>query len=75
MSDEAEVIEANARFYRAFEALDIHEMDRVWAHGPHVNGAGDVPVVVLGAVVLLIGHSQAAFGPRGGQIGEAPKHI
>ena len=37
MSDEAEVIEANARFYRAFEALDIHEMDRVWAHGPHVK--------------------------------------
>jgi len=37
VSDEAEVIEANARFYRAFEALDIHEMDRVWAHGPHVK--------------------------------------
>ena len=37
MSDEAEVIEANARFYRAFEALDIDEMDRVWAHGPHVK--------------------------------------
>jgi ketosteroid isomerase-like protein len=37
VSDEAEVVEANARFYRAFEALDIHEMDRVWAHGPHVK--------------------------------------
>ena len=37
MSDEAEVVEANARFYRAFEALDINEMDRVWAHGPHVK--------------------------------------
>jgi ketosteroid isomerase-like protein len=37
VSDEAEVIEANARFYRAFEALDIDEMDRVWAHGPHVK--------------------------------------
>jgi ketosteroid isomerase-like protein len=37
VSDDAEVIEANARFYRAFEALDIAEMDRVWAHGDHVK--------------------------------------
>ena len=37
MSDESEVIEANARFYQAFEALDIAEMDRVWAHGAHVK--------------------------------------
>ena len=37
MSDESEVIEANARFYQAFEALDITEMDRVWAHGAHVK--------------------------------------
>ena len=28
----AEVEEANARFYRAFEALDLGEMERVWAH-------------------------------------------
>jgi len=34
---EREVVEANARFYRAFEALDIAEMDRVWAHGEHVK--------------------------------------
>lgn len=33
----AEVEEANARFYRAFEALDLAEMDRVWAHGEHVR--------------------------------------
>lgn len=37
MSDETAVVEANARFYRAFETLDIAEMDRVWAHGPHVK--------------------------------------
>ena len=37
MSDTAEVVEANARFYRAFETLDIAEMDRVWAHGEHVK--------------------------------------
>ena len=37
MSDDADVLEANARFYRAFEALDIAEMDRVWAHGDHVK--------------------------------------
>jgi ketosteroid isomerase-like protein len=28
---------ANARFYRAFEALDLRAMDEVWAHGPHVK--------------------------------------
>ena len=28
---------ANARFYRAFETLDLHEMDRVWSHGEHVR--------------------------------------
>ena len=37
MSDTDEVVEANARFYRAFETLDIAEMDRVWAHGGHVK--------------------------------------
>ena len=37
MSDEVEVVEANARFYRAFETLDIAEMDRVWSHGDHVK--------------------------------------
>ena len=37
MSDTEEVVEANARFYRAFETLDIAEMDRVWAHGEHVK--------------------------------------
>ena len=37
MSGIDEVVEANARFYRAFEALDIAEMDRVWAHGEHVK--------------------------------------
>jgi ketosteroid isomerase-like protein len=31
----ADVEEANARFYRAFETLDIEEMDRVWVHGEH----------------------------------------
>jgi ketosteroid isomerase-like protein len=33
----AEVEEANARFYRAFEALDATQMSRVWAHGDHVR--------------------------------------
>jgi ketosteroid isomerase-like protein len=31
------IVQANARFYRAFESLDIEEMDRVWAHGDHVR--------------------------------------
>jgi ketosteroid isomerase-like protein len=35
--DRAEVEEANLRFYRAFEALDLGEMDKVWAHGDHVK--------------------------------------
>jgi ketosteroid isomerase-like protein len=37
VSDTDEVVAANARFYRAFEALDIAEMDRVWAHGDDVK--------------------------------------
>ena len=32
-----EIREANARFYRAFERLDVAEMDAVWAHGEHVR--------------------------------------
>lgn len=34
MSDDAlvEVEEANSRFYRAFETLDLAQMDAVWAH-------------------------------------------
>lgn len=32
-----DVEEANARFYRAFEALDLGAMEEVWAHGEHVK--------------------------------------
>jgi ketosteroid isomerase-like protein len=32
-----EVEEANARFYRAFESLDIARMSQVWSHGDHVR--------------------------------------
>jgi len=32
-----EVEEANAAFYRAFEALDLRAMEEVWAHGDHVR--------------------------------------
>jgi ketosteroid isomerase-like protein len=35
--DDAQVVDANARFYRAFESLDLTEMDAVWAHGEHVR--------------------------------------
>ena len=35
--DEAQVVEANARFYRAFESLDLAEMDAVWSHAAHVR--------------------------------------
>jgi ketosteroid isomerase-like protein len=35
--DDAAVVQANASFYRAFEALDIAEMDRVWAHDERVR--------------------------------------
>jgi ketosteroid isomerase-like protein len=33
----ADVEAANARFYRAFEALDLPRMEAVWAHGDHVT--------------------------------------
>ena len=37
MSDLEDVEQANARFYRAFEALDLGQMEAVWAHGEHVK--------------------------------------
>jgi len=37
VSDRADVEEANARFYRAFQALDVGEMDRVWVHADRVR--------------------------------------
>jgi ketosteroid isomerase-like protein len=37
VSDRADVEEANAAFYRAFESLDLAEMDAVWAHDAHVR--------------------------------------
>jgi ketosteroid isomerase-like protein len=37
VSDHDAIVTANARFYRAFETLDIQEMDRVWSHGEHVK--------------------------------------
>jgi ketosteroid isomerase-like protein len=33
----AEVEEANARFYRAFESMDLAEMEQVWSHGDYVR--------------------------------------
>ena len=45
--DEAAVTEANARFYHAFEALDLAAMDAVWAH------TGDVKCVHPGWPLLI----------------------
>jgi ketosteroid isomerase-like protein len=37
MSDVSEVEQANARFYQAFETLDLARMERVWSHAEHVK--------------------------------------
>ena len=38
MTDDHKAIEeANASFYRAFEALDLRAMEDVWSHGEHVQ--------------------------------------
>ena len=37
MSGLDEIEQANARFYQAFETLDLARMDLVWSHGPHVK--------------------------------------
>lgn len=37
MSDTREVEQANARFYRAFETLDLTQMDAVWSHADRVK--------------------------------------
>jgi ketosteroid isomerase-like protein len=36
-SEHASVEEANARFYRVFETLDLEQMDEIWAHEEHVR--------------------------------------
>ncbi len=36
-AERVEVEEANARFYRVFESLDLRQMDEVWAHSDHVR--------------------------------------
>ena len=35
--DAGAVEEANARFYQAFESLELARMDEVWSHGRHVR--------------------------------------
>ena len=35
--DAKQVDEANARFYQAFESLEIARMDPIWSHGDHVR--------------------------------------
>lgn len=38
MTDDADhVLEANARFYRAFEAMDLAAMEALWGHDDHVR--------------------------------------
>jgi len=37
VSNLTEVEQANARFYQAFETLDLARMERVWAHDEHVK--------------------------------------
>jgi ketosteroid isomerase-like protein len=32
-----EIEEANARFYRVFESLDLRRMEEIWAHDEHVR--------------------------------------
>ena len=35
--DDKAIEEANAGFYRAFEALDLRAMEDVWSHDEHVQ--------------------------------------
>ena len=37
MSSVADVLEANAAFYRAFESLDLAEMEKVWLRAPYIK--------------------------------------
>ncbi len=37
LDERAEVEEANARFYRVFESMDLERMEQIWAHGDHVR--------------------------------------
>lgn len=35
--EEQEVVQANEGFYRAFESLDVREMEKVWATGDNIQ--------------------------------------
>jgi ketosteroid isomerase-like protein len=35
--ERAQLEEANARFYRVFESLDLERMDEIWVHRDHVR--------------------------------------
>jgi limonene-1,2-epoxide hydrolase len=37
MSSVADVLEANAAFYRAFESLDLAQMEKVWLRAPYIK--------------------------------------
>ena len=37
MTDESDVLEANAAFYRAFESLELARMEAVWLSAPYVT--------------------------------------
>jgi hypothetical protein len=37
VAEEREVREANDRFYRALNDLDLNDMDRIWSHGSFVR--------------------------------------
>lgn len=36
MSDQEQVLEANRRFYQAFESLEIEKMEQIWLQAPHI---------------------------------------
>jgi len=36
MSDQEQVLEANQRFYQAFESLEIEKMEQIWLQAPHI---------------------------------------
>ena len=37
MSDVPKVLEANSAFYRAFESLELAEMEKVWLRAPYIK--------------------------------------
>ncbi len=65
-AEESEVREANARFYRALNDLDLSGMDRIWAHESFVRCVHPGWELIVGWDAVRASWEGIFFGSAGG---------